>query len=224
MGPGASSNPRRELKQQVRDRLVAALKDYAATGRALPPRPPADILQRMMSAGVGQMVPEEFIPLLIEEMRFGEEDTRSVRWQQDPATLRIESFYALVIGAGLAGICAAARLKEKGIPFVVLEKNENAGGTWWESEYPDCVVDTPNHFFPTHSTPIQMGHAISPGATRSSAISCRQCGRWSNKVTRRSRYGPTCMTATTSSSSRNAATWFGRIPASPAGTRTVTIG
>ena len=47
-----------ELKQKVRDRLVAALKDYAATGRALPPRPPADILQRMMSAGVGQMVPE----------------------------------------------------------------------------------------------------------------------------------------------------------------------
>jgi hypothetical protein len=30
----------------------------------------------------------------------------------------------------LAGICAAVRLKEMGIPFVVLEKNENVGGTW----------------------------------------------------------------------------------------------
>src|SRR5437868_15113184 len=72
-----------ELKQKVRDRLVAALQDYAATGREPPPRPPAELLQRMMSAGVGQMVPEEYIPLLIEEMRFGEEDSRAVRWQRD---------------------------------------------------------------------------------------------------------------------------------------------
>lgn len=136
-----------ELKQKVRDRLVAVLNDYAATGRALPPRPPADILQRMMSAGVGQMVPEEYIPLLIEEMRFGDEDTRSVRWQFAPATLRIEKFHVVVIGAGLAGICTGVRLKEMGIPFVVLEKNESVGGTWWENEYPGCAVDTPNHFF-----------------------------------------------------------------------------
>jgi 4-hydroxyacetophenone monooxygenase len=136
-----------ELKQKVRDRLVAALKDYAATGRPLPPRPPADILQRMMSAGVGQMVPEEYIPLLIEEMRFGEEDTRSVRWQFDPAGLRLEDFRVVVVGAGLAAICVGVRLKEMGIPFVILEKNQNIGGTWWENEYPGCAVDTPNHFF-----------------------------------------------------------------------------
>jgi 4-hydroxyacetophenone monooxygenase len=68
------------LKQKVRDRLVAVLKDYAANGRQLPPPPPAEILQRMMSAGVGQTVPEEYIPLLLEEMRFGREDTRAVHW------------------------------------------------------------------------------------------------------------------------------------------------
>ena len=39
----------------------------------------------MMGAGVGQPVPEEYIPLLLEEMRFGEEDTRAVRWHADPA-------------------------------------------------------------------------------------------------------------------------------------------
>ena len=51
-------------------------------------------------------------------MRFGEEDTRSVRWQRNMATLRIENFHVVVIGAGLAGICAAVRLREMGIPFV----------------------------------------------------------------------------------------------------------
>src|SRR5439155_3876043 len=108
------------LKQKVRDRLVRVLKDYAATGREPPRRPPSDVLQRMMSAGVGQMVPEEYIPLLLEEMRLGDEDTRSVRWQFAPATLRIEKFHVVVIGAGLAGICTGVRLKEMGIPFVVL--------------------------------------------------------------------------------------------------------
>ena len=135
------------LKQKVRDRLVATLKDYAATGREPPPRPPADLLQRMMSAGVGQMVPEEYIPLLIEEMRFGEADSRAVRWQCHPAKLPIAGFHVVVIGAGFAGICAAVRLKEMGIPFTVLEKNDNIGGTWWENRYPGCAVDTPNHFY-----------------------------------------------------------------------------
>jgi 4-hydroxyacetophenone monooxygenase len=135
-----------ELKQKVRDRLVAVLKDYAETGRT-PPRLSADTLQRMMSAGVGQMVPEEYIPLLLEEMRFGDEDTRAVRWQRAPGNLPIQDFQVIVIGAGLAGICAAVRLKELGIPFIVLEKNADVGGTWWENTYPGCAVDTPNHFF-----------------------------------------------------------------------------
>ena len=135
------------LKQKVRDRLVVALKDYAATGRQPLRRPSSDVLQRMMSAGVGQMVPEEYIPLLLEEMRFGDEDTRSVRWQRDPASLPIDQFTVIVIGAGLAGICTAVRLKELGIPFLVLEKNDDVGGTWWENVYPGCAVDTPNHFF-----------------------------------------------------------------------------
>src|SRR3712207_941957 len=52
------------LKQEVQDRLAAALHDYAANDRPPPPRPPADVLQRMMSAGVGQTVPAEYIPLL----------------------------------------------------------------------------------------------------------------------------------------------------------------
>src|SRR5258708_18348497 len=135
------------LKQKVRDRLVDALQEYAATGRELPPHPRAEMLQRMMSAGVGQAVPDEYIPLLLEEMRFSEDDTRSVRWRREPSGAALADFRVIIIGAGFAGICAAVRLKEMGIPFLILEKNENVGGTWWENEYPGCAVDTPNHFF-----------------------------------------------------------------------------
>jgi hypothetical protein len=57
-----------------------------------------------MSAGVGQMVPEEYIPLLVEETRLGEEDTRAVRWQRDPTKLGIDAFRVVVIGAKFAGM------------------------------------------------------------------------------------------------------------------------
>ena len=36
----------------------------------------------------------------------------------------------VVIGAGMSGLNAAKRLKEAGIPFVVLEKGAQLGGTW----------------------------------------------------------------------------------------------
>ena len=69
------------------------------------------------------MVPEEYIPLLIEEMSFGEEDSRAVRWQRDLTKLPIANFRVVVVGAGFAGICAAVRLKEMGISFTVFDKN-----------------------------------------------------------------------------------------------------
>ena len=136
-----------ELKQRVRDRLVRTLQDYALNDRPAPPQPDAAVLQQMMSAGVGQAVPAEYIPLLLEEMSFGEADTRAVQWQADPAALPVKDFKVIVIGAGISGLCAAIRLKQLGIPFEVLEKNEDVGGTWLENRYPGCAVDTPNHFY-----------------------------------------------------------------------------
>ncbi len=136
-----------DLQQRVRERLVGALKDFAAHDRPAPPPPPPEVLQRMMSAGVGQPVPAEYIPLLLEEMSFGEADTRSVGWTVDPAARRSGAFKVLVIGAGFGGLCAAIRLKQLGIAFEVLEKNADVGGTWLENDYPGCAVDTPNHFY-----------------------------------------------------------------------------
>jgi 4-hydroxyacetophenone monooxygenase len=59
----------------------------------------------------------------------------------------VRDFKVIVIGAGFGGLCAAIRLKQLGIPFEVLEKNADVGGTWLENEYPGCAVDTPNHFY-----------------------------------------------------------------------------
>ncbi len=133
------------LKQKVRDRLVDVLKDYAATGHAPPGNLSADTLQRMMSAGVGQTVPAGYIPLLVEETRLGTEDLRAVHWRRDGVAAG--DFKVAIIGAGFSGLCAGMRLQELGVPFEILEKNGDVGGTWLENTYPGCAVDTPNHFY-----------------------------------------------------------------------------
>jgi 4-hydroxyacetophenone monooxygenase len=145
------------LKQTVRDRLVDVLKDYAATGRAPPADIPEDTLQRMMSAGVGQTVPPQYIPLLLEETGLGSTDTRAVSWRRNDVVT--DGCKVVIIGAGFSGLCAGIRLQEMGIPFEILEKNPDVGGTWLENQYPGCAVDTPNHFY-------SYSFAMNPAWTR----------------------------------------------------------
>jgi 4-hydroxyacetophenone monooxygenase len=53
----------------------------------------------------------------------------------------------LVIGTGFSGLLAAIKLKQAGIAYTVIEKNDDVGGTWLENTYPGCGVDTPTHLY-----------------------------------------------------------------------------
>ncbi|NYT44300.1 NAD(P)/FAD-dependent oxidoreductase [Alcaligenaceae bacterium] len=136
-----------DLQSDLRERLIALLKDYAETGRALPPPPPVDQIQSMMSACVGEEVPADFVPMMMEELAFHGGDTREISWQSNDARDAASEFKVLIIGAGMSGVLAAIKLKRMGIPFVVIEKNDAVGGTWYENRYPGCGVDTPNHLY-----------------------------------------------------------------------------
>jgi 4-hydroxyacetophenone monooxygenase len=147
-----------ELKQKVRDELVHVLKRYAANRQAPPPRPSDALLRKIMEVCVGQPVPDEYIPMLLEEMRLDQQDPRTVDWRQAPDASRLRNFHVLIIGAGMSGICMAIKLGQAGIPYTILEKNDTVGGTWYENSYPGCGVDTPNHFYsfsfaPNHDWP-----------------------------------------------------------------------
>ncbi len=136
-----------EKKKRIIEALVGALKSVAS-GEALPRKlsSPAQ-MRELMGAAAGREVPDEYIPLLIEEMQFDERANREVQWRVDPANLDIDNFKVVVIGAGISGIIAAIYLKKMGIPFVVYERNAGVGGTWLENSYPGCGVDTPTHFY-----------------------------------------------------------------------------
>jgi 4-hydroxyacetophenone monooxygenase len=136
-----------ELKTRIRESLIATLKRLAATGQPLVRRLPDDVMKRIMTVGAGQNVPDEYLPLIVEELRFAADDARALQWRRDPAKLSLDTFKVIVIGAGISGICAGIRLQEAGIPFEIYEKNAELGGTWYENDYPDCGVDTANHIY-----------------------------------------------------------------------------
>ncbi|MEO3790644.1 NAD(P)/FAD-dependent oxidoreductase [Nonomuraea sp. B10E15] len=54
----------------------------------------------------------------------------------------------VIVGAGLAGVCMAIKLKEAGHhDFVILEKAGDLGGTWRDNTYPGCACDVPSHMY-----------------------------------------------------------------------------
>jgi cation diffusion facilitator CzcD-associated flavoprotein CzcO len=59
-----------------------------------------------------------------------------------------ETTAIVIVGSGFAGLCMAIRLKQAGFHrFVILEKNEDLGGTWRDNQYPGCACDVPSHMY-----------------------------------------------------------------------------
>lgn len=72
----------------------------------------------------------------------------------------------VVIGAGMAGILAAIRLREAGhTNLAVYEKADRPGGTWRENTYPGVACDVPSHLYSYSFAPNpDWSHVFSPGA------------------------------------------------------------
>jgi 4-hydroxyacetophenone monooxygenase len=61
----------------------------------------------------------------------------------------------------MSGLLAGHRLQQAGVPFVIVEKDADVGGTWLENTYPGCRVDNPNHnysysFAQRHDWPLHF--------------------------------------------------------------------
>jgi cation diffusion facilitator CzcD-associated flavoprotein CzcO len=54
----------------------------------------------------------------------------------------------LIVGGGFSGLCMAIKLREAGLhSFLLIEKSEDVGGTWWDNRYPGCACDIPSHLY-----------------------------------------------------------------------------
>ena len=52
-----------------------------------------------------------------------------------------QTINVVVVGSGFSGITMGLKLKEAGIPFRILEKSSEIGGTWDANRYPGCACD-----------------------------------------------------------------------------------
>ena len=133
-----------EDKARARALGLELIIAYRDAGCPEPAPLSSEVVHEMMEWLVCEPVPAEYVPMLMEEMGLDGVDERAVgaigavAWDRPPV---------VVIGCGESGLLAGIRLKEAGIPFVIIEKNAGVGGTWWENTYPGARVDVGNHFY-----------------------------------------------------------------------------
>lgn len=133
-----------EDKARARAAALPVITDYRDRGCPEPAPLPREVIKEMMDWAVCETVPDDYVPLLLEEIDLDGVDPRR------PTPLDPEHAAQLpvvVVGCGESGILAGIRLKQANIPFTIVEKNPGPGGTWWENTYPGARVDVANHFY-----------------------------------------------------------------------------
>lgn len=140
MDPNDSGGFPEEIQAEIRAEALGAISEWARGVPAAIPEPRGELLVRMMSTVVSEDVPSEYEPMFATQMGFA--PPRPVERVDVPP-----GYFVVVIGAGLGGLMAAIRLKEAGIPHVVLERSQHAGGVWWDNAYPGAGVDTPSYLY-----------------------------------------------------------------------------
>jgi 4-hydroxyacetophenone monooxygenase len=148
--------------QQAAARQLAldALVKFRDGGCQPAPAPSDAELLQIMEYAVGGADMAAYLPLLEEELAYRGEDRRAPGWRLADVAPDAD-FRVVIVGAGMSGLLVAHRLQQAGVPFVILEKNDDVGGTWLENKYPGCRVDNPNHnysyaFAQRHDWPLHF--------------------------------------------------------------------
>lgn len=130
-----------ERQAEIRAAAQDAIRAWLAGRPPALPEPEPELMVRMLSVVMGEEVPPEYGPMLVHEAAISTEPP-----VEPPAPVP-PGFRALVVGAGVSGLTVGIKLRQLGIPFKILEKNKQVGGTWYENRYPGAGVDTPSALY-----------------------------------------------------------------------------
>ncbi|MGH3724669.1 MAG: flavin-containing monooxygenase [Mycobacterium sp.] len=131
-------------KARARQVALDAIVEYRDQGCPEPEPLDADLIREMMNWAACEEVPNNYLPLILEELDLEGGDPRRATPLDAGQTGALP---VVVIGCGESGILAGIRLAQANIPFTIIEKNAGPGGTWWENTYPGARVDVANHFY-----------------------------------------------------------------------------
>lgn len=139
-------DPQAGLPKEIQDEIRTTALRIFRDGTANPAinDPGDELMLKMMSVCLGERVPPEYAPLNREEMGLV---AREAQWTKQPRAEQLRERHVLIVGSGVCGIALGAALGRLGIPYTIVEKNSDLGGTWHVNRYPGCGVDTPNHSY-----------------------------------------------------------------------------
>jgi 4-hydroxyacetophenone monooxygenase len=104
--------------------------------------PGDELMVEMMRWCTADRIDAGYAPMFREDLGLTD---RTVHWSGDrPGTI---DRHTLIVGAGATGIILGKRLLDLGIPFTIVERADDVGGTWRDNVYPGAAVDTPNHAY-----------------------------------------------------------------------------
>jgi 4-hydroxyacetophenone monooxygenase len=139
-------DPDAGVPAEIRNEIRAEVLKLFAQGNAQPAitDPGDELMLKMMRACLGENVASEYAPLMREEMGFV---PREARWSRPPPDQALAQHHVLIVSARVCAIALGVALGQLAIPYTIVEKNAELGGTWWVNRYPGCGVDTPNHSY-----------------------------------------------------------------------------
>ena len=122
------------LPEDIQAEIRATALDVLSQDKApIVASPDEALFNRMMTHSLAENVPPEYAPLMHEQMGFtplGSQIEKPRKLPRQPI---------IIVGAGVAGIALGKLLNDLGLPYIILEKNEDVGGTWWENTYPGAL-------------------------------------------------------------------------------------
>jgi acyl-CoA synthetase (AMP-forming)/AMP-acid ligase II/cation diffusion facilitator CzcD-associated flavoprotein CzcO len=132
-----------EAQAEVRRAALAAILAWAEGAPVALPVPDAETLREMLEAAMGEPIPADYGPIIAAGL--GLTPGPGARGQGARGRARGLSrrhHRRRHVRPLRRGAAAGGRH-----PFVILEKSDEVGGTWWENRYPGAGVDTPNHLY-----------------------------------------------------------------------------
>lgn len=142
---GLPEHVQAEIRASAFEAIVAARE-----GTLTPPRLNAADFVRLLSVATGEAVPEEYGPMIASVLTADSHETAE--------PLDWSGRTAVIVGAGICGLAAAVQLQRLGLPFVIIERHAELGGSWWETRYPGAGVDTPSQLYEYSFLPNDWEH------------------------------------------------------------------
>jgi 4-hydroxyacetophenone monooxygenase len=130
-----------ELQAEIREAALRAILAWQAGAPIAEPHPAPALMVRMLSVVMGEEIPPEYGPMLADEATIATDPPTQAPVAVPPG------FRVLIVGAGISGLTMGRTLAQMGIPYTILEKNPEVGGTWYENRYPGAGVDTPSALY-----------------------------------------------------------------------------